>query len=95
MKSTGEMTIKEAGRKGGLALLSKRGKMIVLDDQSQVIQQSTKKYTQRLLHFDDFIDAIHNHRRPTANVVEAFHSVVPIHLANVAVRTGRLTGQAR
>jgi general stress protein YciG len=26
MKSTSEMTIKEAGRKGGLTLLSKRGK---------------------------------------------------------------------
>ena len=26
MKNTGEMTIKDAGRKGGLALLHKRGK---------------------------------------------------------------------
>jgi len=40
-------------------------------------------------HQADFLEAIRTGRKPTADVIEAHHSVALVHLANIAVRVGR------
>ena len=76
------------GTKGKM-YLSKRGKLRVVDESNQVIVERKKESSKKLEHLDDFVDAIRNSRRPSADILEGLRSVAPIHLANIAIRTGR------
>ncbi|MCA9230999.1 MAG: Gfo/Idh/MocA family oxidoreductase [Planctomycetales bacterium] len=77
------------GTKGKM-FLSKRGKLQVIGERNEVIvEKKVEKSSQPLEHLDDFLDAIRTGRRPNADILEAFHSVAPIHLANIALRVGR------
>ncbi len=76
------------GTKGKM-VLSKRGKLLVWDDQDQQIEQQTSKQSITMDHLDDFLDAIRTGRQPHAPVEEAHRSVALAHLGNIAVRTGR------
>lgn len=73
----------------GKMFLSKRGKMFIYDDQNRVIEEKRAEKGDPRVHFNDFVDAIQNDRRPNADILEGFRSVALIHLANIAVRTGR------
>jgi predicted dehydrogenase len=76
------------GTKGQM-FFSKRGKLIVLNDQNQTVLNERPSDEPPMAHLDDFLDAIRNNRRPNADILEGHRSVGAIHLANVALRVGR------
>lgn len=75
----------------GTMFLSKRGKIrIVGERNSEIIEErKVNNKMKPLEHLDDFLDAIRTGRTPNADIVEGVRSVAPIHLANIALRTGR------
>ncbi len=73
----------------GKMFLSKRGKMLIYDDKNRVVEDKRAEKDDPLLHLNDFVDAIRTGRKPNADILEGFRSVALIHLANIAVRTGR------
>jgi predicted dehydrogenase len=76
------------GTKGRM-VLSKRGKLLVVDDDNKTIQDVKANDQQGWIHFDNFADAIRNSARPNADILEGHRSVGLIHLANIAMRVGR------
>jgi predicted dehydrogenase len=76
------------GSKGKM-FLSKRGKLVVTDDNNEIIHEEKAADRPGLEHFDNFIDAVRGGHRPNADIDEAYRSVALIHLANVALRVGR------
>ena len=73
----------------GKMVFSKRGRLQILGDRNKVIESKKKTPSYTPNHVDDFFDAIRNGRQPNANRDEAHRSVSLVHLANIAVRTGR------
>ncbi len=73
----------------GKMFLSKRGKMLIFDEQNRVVEEKRSESAKPLAHLEDFLGAIRTGRRPSADILEGFRSVALIHLANIAVRTGR------
>jgi len=73
----------------GKMFLSKRGKMLIFDEQNRVVEEKRKESAKPLAHLEDFLGAIRTGRRPNADILEGFRSVALIHLANIAVQTGR------
>ncbi len=73
----------------GKMMLSKRGKLEVLGPRNRVIKQERFDHARNMEHMDNFLDAIRNNRPPTAPIQEAHRSVALVHLANIALRTGR------
>lgn len=73
----------------GRLMLSKRGKLEIVDAKNKIIR--TEKATDQLGwgHFDDFAAAIRDGRRPNAPIEEGHRTVGLIHLANVSLRLGR------
>ncbi|MEX2093706.1 MAG: Gfo/Idh/MocA family oxidoreductase [Pirellulales bacterium] len=76
------------GTKGRM-MLSKRGKLIVVDDDNKTIHDAKANDEQGWIHFDNFADAIRNNTRPNADILEGHRTVGLIHLANIAIRVGR------
>ncbi|MEZ6102229.1 MAG: Gfo/Idh/MocA family oxidoreductase [Pirellulaceae bacterium] len=72
----------------GKMVLSKRGRLIVFGPDNRELD-GIEPQPRNSQHFEDFVDAIRNGRRPHADIEEAHRSVSLIHLANIAVRTGR------
>jgi len=73
----------------GKMSLSKRGKMIIRDDKNQVIEEKRAEKPPPRIHLDNMFASIRNSSKPSADILEALRSVALIHLANIAVRTGR------
>jgi hypothetical protein len=73
----------------GKMFLSKRGKMLIYDEQNRLVEEKRAVKDDPMVHLNDFVDAIRTGRRPNADILEGFRSVALIHLANIAVRTGR------
>ena len=73
----------------GKMIFSKRGKLRVFDDDNKLILEKNEKKGNPLVHLDNFLDAIRNSSRPSADILEGHRSVALIHLANIALRTGR------
>lgn len=73
----------------GKMSFSKRGKMIVLDDRNKVVEERRAEAVESRRHLENMFSAIRNSSRPSADILEAVRSVALIHLANIAVRTGR------
>jgi predicted dehydrogenase len=73
----------------GKMMISKRGKLEILGPRNEVIKQERFELTTNMEHMDDFLDAIRSGRRPSAPIEEAHRTVTLVHLANIAVRTGR------
>ena len=71
--------------------LSKRGKIRILGEKNNEVVENRKVNNKMkpLEHLDDFLDAIRTGRTPHADIAEGVRSVAPIHLANIALRTGR------
>jgi predicted dehydrogenase len=73
----------------GKMVFSKRGKLRIYDGDNRLIVEKNEKKPPPLIHLDDFLEAIRESRRPSADILEGVRSVAPIHLANIALRTGR------
>jgi predicted dehydrogenase len=73
----------------GRMMLSKRGRFEIFGPRNKVIKQERFEFAKNMEHMDNFLDAIRTGRIPNAPVEEAHRSVALIHLANIALRTGR------
>jgi predicted dehydrogenase len=75
----------------GKMFLSKRGKLEIYGDRNARIQNAQPKEPPQLVgnHIQDFLDAIRNGRRPTADIETGHLSATLGHLANIATRTQR------
>ncbi len=76
----------------GQMFFSKRGKLEVLDSRNQRTKTVKKKLVGEHIiaaHVENFRDAIRSGNRPNADIEEAHRTVALVHLANIAVRTGR------
>jgi len=73
----------------GRMMISKRGKLEIFGPRNTVISQERFESAKNMEHMDDFIEAIRSSRSPNAPIDEAHRSVALIHLANIALRTGR------
>jgi predicted dehydrogenase len=75
----------------GTMFLSKRGKLRIIGEKNSDVIEDRKvnNKSRPLAHLDDFLDAIRTGRTPNADIAEGVRSVAPIHLANIALRTGR------
>jgi predicted dehydrogenase len=76
------------GTKGRM-MLSKRGKLLVVDDDNNTIRDDKADDELGWAHFDNFVSAIRNGERPNADIEEGYRSVALIHLANISLRVGR------
>ena len=73
----------------GRMMLSKRGKLIVVDGDNKTIRSEKANDQLGWGHFDDFAAAIRDGHRPNAEIEEGHRSVGLIHLANASLRVGR------
>lgn len=75
----------------GMMFVSKRGKLQVWDEANQLLKEPRPKQPLTLAssHQVDFIESIHEGRRPAADIALGHDSVCLVHLANLAIRTGR------
>ena len=78
------------GTKGKM-LLSKRGKLEILDDANKPIETPSPRpdVVQVADHYADFIDAIRNQRAPNAEIEIGFQSAALCNLGNLSARLGR------
>ena len=73
----------------GRMMISKRGKLEILGPRNKLIEQERFDVAKDMGHMDNFLDAIRSGRSPSAPIEEAHRSVALVHLANIALRTGR------
>jgi predicted dehydrogenase len=73
----------------GRMMVSKRGKLEVLGPRNKVIKQERFESNKNMEHMDNFVEAIRSGKSPNAPMEEAHRSVALVHLANIAMRTGR------
>jgi len=73
----------------GRMMLSKRGKLAIVDADNKTIRSEKAHDQQGWIHFDDFAAAVRDGHRPNADIEEGHRSVGLIHLANVSLRVGR------
>ncbi len=76
------------GTKGRM-MLSKRGKLLIVDENNKTIRQEKANDQLGWGHYDNFVAAIRDGSRPNADIEEGHRSVGLIHLANIAIRVGR------
>jgi predicted dehydrogenase len=74
----------------GKMFLSKRGKLQIWGPGNEVLKQVKDTAQRNQEHLDNFTNAIRSNGILNASMEEAHRSVAPIHLANIAVRLGRL-----
>jgi predicted dehydrogenase len=73
----------------GRMMLSKRGKLAIVDADNKTIRSEKANDQLGWGHFDDFAAAIRDGHRPNATIEEGHRTVGLIHLANAALRVGR------
>jgi predicted dehydrogenase len=75
----------------GMLFVSKRGKLQMWDDGNQPIPDPKPRnpVTPLSNHQVNFLQAITDDRKPTADIAVGHDSVALIHLANISIRTGR------
>jgi len=73
----------------GKVIFSKRGKLRIYDDDNRLVVEKNEKKDTSLAHLDNFLDAVRGNCQPSADILEGHRSVALIHLANIALRTGR------
>jgi hypothetical protein len=73
----------------GRMMISKRGKLEILGPRNKVVAQERFELPKNMNHMDNFLDAVRTGRRPNAPIEEAHRSVALVHLANIALHTGR------
>ena len=73
----------------GRMMLSKRGKLAIVDADNKTIRSEKANDQLGWGHFDDFAAAIRDGHRPHAQIEEGHRTAGLIHLANAALRVGR------
>ena len=73
----------------GRMMLSKRGKLIVVDADNKTIRNEKADDQLGWGHYDNFVAAIRGNEPLNADIEVGFRSVALIHLANAAIRVGR------
>jgi predicted dehydrogenase len=73
----------------GRMMISKRGKFEILGPRNKTVRQERFDIPKNMEHLDNFVEAIRTGGKPSAPLEEAHRSVALIHLANIALRTGR------
>jgi predicted dehydrogenase len=75
----------------GMLFVSKRGKLMLWNEDNKLVESPQPKELVRLpqSHQADFLEAIAEGRKPAADIELGHDSVSLIHLANISVRTGR------
>jgi predicted dehydrogenase len=75
----------------GMLMISKRGKQMLWNDDNKLVDVPMPKQVPKLesSHQLDFVKAVLESRKPTADIEIGHQSVALIHLANAAVRLGR------
>jgi predicted dehydrogenase len=73
----------------GKMMISKRGKLEILGPRNKVVKQQHFEFSKNMEHMDNFLVTIRSGGKPNAPMEEAHRSVALVHLANIAVRTGR------
>ncbi|MGD9635300.1 MAG: Gfo/Idh/MocA family protein [Pirellulales bacterium] len=73
----------------GRMMLSKRGKLAIVDADNKTVRAEQAHDEQGWSHFDDFAAAIRDGHRPHAHIEEGHRTVGLIHLANASLRVGR------
>jgi predicted dehydrogenase len=73
----------------GKMMISKRGKLEILGPRNRAIKQERFEFAKNMEHMDNFLATIRSGGTPNAPIEEAHRSVALVHLANIAVRTGR------
>ncbi|MCA9241040.1 MAG: Gfo/Idh/MocA family oxidoreductase [Planctomycetales bacterium] len=73
----------------GQMFLSKRGKLQIVGPRNEPIDTQKVPRESGFAHFDNFIDAVRGKAELAAPLIEAHRSIAPVHLANVAIKTGR------
>ena len=73
----------------GKLILSKGGKVQVLDKRNRAIDAKPKSPPKTVRHQHDFVDAIKTGRRPNAEIEVGCRTVALVHLGNIAARLGR------
>lgn len=76
------------GTKGQM-FLSKRGKLQILGDRNERIDAQKVPRETGFAHLDNFVDAIRGEAKLAAPLIEAHRSIAPVHLANIALKTGK------
>lgn len=76
------------GTKGRM-MLSKRGKLIIVDDDNKTVRSDKADDQLGWGHFDNFTSAIRNQGKLNADIEEGHRTVALVHLANIAIRLGR------
>jgi hypothetical protein len=70
-------------------MLSKRGKLLVFDEDNRLQKSIQPEPEEQLAHLDNFLSAILDGVRPSADILEGHRSAALAHLANIAIRAGR------
>ncbi|WP_425399434.1 Gfo/Idh/MocA family protein [Aeoliella sp.] len=73
----------------GQMFLSKRGKLQILGAKNERIDAVKVPRSTGFAHFDNFLDAVRGNAELAAPLIEAHRSIAPVHLANIALKTGR------
>lgn len=75
----------------GMLMVSKRGKLMMWSEDNKLVDSPTPKEIVPVpsSHQADFLDAIAQGTKPAADIELGHHSTALIHLANIAVRTGK------
>ena len=75
----------------GMLMVSKRGKLLVWSEDNKPLDSPKPEQEVPLpaSHQADFLQAIQEGRKPSADIEIGHYSTALIHLANIAVRTGR------
>jgi predicted dehydrogenase len=73
----------------GKMMISKRGKLQILGPRNKVIKQEQHEISKNMEHMDNFLAAIRGGGRANAPIEESHRSVALVHLANIALRSGR------
>jgi predicted dehydrogenase len=76
------------GSKGKM-VLSKRGKMFLIDDNNKTVREDRAEDELGWGHVDNFVAAIRDGVRLNADIEEGHRTVALVHLANTAIRVGR------
>ncbi|MAT73316.1 MAG: dehydrogenase [Planctomycetaceae bacterium] len=72
----------------GQMFLSKRGKLRVIDGANKVLLDERAEKESGFAHVENFLAAIRDGATLNAPIEVGYHSVAPVHYANIAIRTG-------
>jgi predicted dehydrogenase len=73
----------------GKLMISKRGKLEILGPRNKSIREDRFDFSANRDHMENFLLAVRDGILPNASIEEAHRSVALVHLANIAIQTGK------